>query len=176
MKHTSKVALCGILAALSLILMVMTAIPIATYALPAMAGAVLIPVVMEAGVKWGWLAYAAVALLSLLVAPDPEAKVLFITFFGYYPIAKSLLEKMKKRWLEWIVKLVIFNGTMLGSYLLTIFVFHLPTDFELFGVSLPLVFLLIGNVIFVIYDLALTNVITAYWDRLHPKLSRIFRH
>ncbi|MCI8554446.1 MAG: hypothetical protein HFJ80_05820 [Clostridiales bacterium] len=176
MKQTSKVALCGILSALSLLLMVMTIVPVATYALPAMAGAVLIPVVMEAGVKWGWLSYAAVGLLSFLVAPDPEAKVLFLTFFGYYPVLKCLLERMKKRWAEWLIKLILFNGSMAGSYWLTIFVFHLPSDFQLFGVSLPLIFLLIGNVVFVIYDLALTNVLTAYWYRLHPRLSRIFRH
>lgn len=37
-------------------------------------------------------------------------------------------------------------------------------------------FLALGNVVFVIYDLALTNIISVYCARLHPKLSRLFRH
>ena len=97
MKQTSKVALCGVLSALSVMLMLLTVIPIATYALPAMAGAVLIPIVVEAGPRWGWMSYAAVALLCLLIGPEPEAKVLFVTFFGYYPVLKAQLERLHKR-------------------------------------------------------------------------------
>jgi MFS family permease len=178
-KQTSKVALCGVLSALSVMLMLLTVIPIATYALPAMAGAVLIPIVVEAGPRWGWMSYAAVALLCLLIGPEPEAKVLFVTFFGYYPVLKAQLERLHKRWVEWVIKLAVFNVAIVGSYLLMTFVLHLPMDFDLFGLDIRvflLGMLIAGNVVFVIYDLALTNVITAYWVRLHPKLTRLFRH
>lgn len=179
MKQTSKVALSGVLAALSVMLMLLTVIPIATYALPAMAGAVLIPIVVEAGPRWGWMAYGAVAILCLLIGPEPEAKVLFISFFGYYPVLKAQLERLNKRWLEWGIKLLVFNAAMVGSYWLMMYVFHLPIDFEIAGVSISVVmagFLALGNVVFVIYDLALTNIISVYCARLHPKLSRLFRH
>ena len=86
MKPTGKVALGGVLAALSLTFMLLTFFPFATYALPAIAGAVLIPFVVEVNAKSAWLVYAAVAILSLFISPDIEAKTLFISLFGYYPI------------------------------------------------------------------------------------------
>lgn len=64
-------------------------IPIGTYALPAIAGVLLIVAVIEIGAKWAWMIYAAVAVLSLLFAADKEAALLFVLFFGYYPVLKS---------------------------------------------------------------------------------------
>lgn len=155
--------------------MLLTFIPTATYALPAVAGAVLIPIVIEAGAGSGWMVYAAVALLSLFISSDKEAAILFISFFGYYPVLKSQLEWIPKRWIEWFVKLVIFNVTMIASYLLMLYVFNLDIDsFTIGGVNLSYAFLAAGNVVFVIYDLALTNVISAYMRLLHPKLVKIF--
>ena len=176
MKQTGKVALGGILAALSMVCMFLTIFPYATYALPAIAGAVLIPLVVELGVRWGWAVYFVVALLSLFFAPSMEAKVMFIAFFGYYPVFKSMVEKgIRSRVLEWVLKLAVFNVAMVGAYLLLLFVFGMdPDTFVIFGFNLPLVFLAAGNVVFLIYDIALTNVITAYSHILHPRLSRIF--
>lgn len=175
MKQSGKVALGGILGALSLIFMLLTVIPVGTYALPAVAGAVLIPVAIEAGLRSGWMDFIAVSLLVLFVTPDMEAKVLFISFFGYYPLMKATLEKHHKRWMEWLLKLALFNVTMVLSYLLMLFVFHLPMDeFVVNGMNLAYLFLLVGNVVFVIYDLALTNVISSYMRVLHPKLAHIF--
>lgn len=73
--------------------MLLTILPISEMGLPALAGAVLIPIILEIGVKWGWMSYACVALLSLLITPSMEAKVLFIAFFGYYPVLKALIER-----------------------------------------------------------------------------------
>lgn len=174
MKQSGKVALGGVTGALSLAFMLMTFFPYMTYALPAIAGALLIPLVIEAGTGTGWMVYAAVALLSGIIAPDPEAKVLFIAFFGYYPVLKSVLERLNKRWLEWLIKIGLFNVSMIGSYLLLLFVFHLDADeFVIGGVNLSYVFLLIGNITFFIYDYALTQLVGAYMRRLHPRIVRI---
>ena len=176
MKQSSKVALGGIFSALALVCMMLTVIPALEFSLPALAGVVLIPVVLELGVPWGWLSYVCVGILSLLIAPNMEAKVLFVAFFGYYPIVKALIERLRKQWAEWLIKLGIFNITMVAAYALMLYVFQLPLDsFELFGVNMPLVFLALGNVVFVIYDVALTGIVTMYIRVLHPKLSRIVR-
>ena len=177
MKQSGKIALGGVLGALSLMFMLLTIFPYMTYALPAIAGVMLIPVVMENGVKWGWMVFAAVACAAAIIVPSMESKVMFIAFFGYYPVLKATLERLHSRVAEWALKLLIFNVTMVAAYLLMIYVFGLPADeFEIGGVNLPLVFLGLGNVVFVIYDVALTNVITMYMRSLHPKLMRIFRH
>ena len=110
----------------------------------------MIPIILEIGVKWGWMSYACVALLSLLITPSMEAKVLFIAFFGYYPVLKALIERLRKIWLEWIIKLAVFNLTMIGAYWIMLTFLGLPADsFEIFGLDLPFVILAIGNVAFV---------------------------
>ena len=93
MKQSSKVALGGIFSALALVCMMLTVIPALEFSLPALAGVVLIPVVLELGVPWGWLSYVCVGILSLLIAPNMEAKVLFVAFFdslGYVVVGMLL--------------------------------------------------------------------------------------
>ena len=73
-RNTQKIALCGVVAALSVVVLFLTGIiPVATIALPAVAGCFLIAVVAEIGVRHGFAVYAAVSLLSALIVPDREA-------------------------------------------------------------------------------------------------------
>ena len=90
MKKSKQVAAGGIAASLCLLLMFLTGLfPFATYALPAMAGTLLIVVVIELGRPTATMVYAAVSLLSLLITPDKEAALMFVVFFGYYPANKA---------------------------------------------------------------------------------------
>ena len=86
----------GIASALCLLLMMLTIIPIATYTMPALAGMVLIVVVIENGYSTAWMVYAAVGFLSLFICPDKEAAMLFVGFFGYYPIKREAGKNQKK--------------------------------------------------------------------------------
>ena len=177
MKQTGKVALGGVIGALALVVMLLTVIPIATYALPAIAGALFIPLVIEWGPKMGLSIYAAVSVLSLIIAPDKEAAFLFVTFFGHYPTVKALLERhIRNKPLRWGAKLAVFNGCIIAAYALLIWLFAFSMDeFELFGVSIPWLLLAAGNVVFVIYDMALTGVITLYVYQLREHVMRIIR-
>ena len=73
MKKSGQIALGGMMAALSMVVMMLTGlIPMGEFALPAIAGMFLIPVVTEIGYGAAWLTYGAVALLSLIAAPSKE--------------------------------------------------------------------------------------------------------
>ncbi len=173
MRNSGKIALGGLISALCLVCMFLTGlIPFATIALPAIAGVLLIVVVIELGKRWALLVYAAVSLLSILLTADMEAKLLFILFFGYYPILKAVVEKMSNRLLQWTCKLAVFNAAAIGAYLLAVFVFSLPVQLELFGVSIPLVLLLAGNVVFVIYDYAVTALTSVYVLQFQSKIHK----
>ena len=176
MKQTGKIALGGVLGALALVVMFFSAIPTVTYAVPAIAGALLVPLVIEYGAGAGITVYAAVAVLALILAPDKEASLLFAAFFGHYPVIKALIEKAQwNRWVTWGVKLLIFNFCTILAYMLMIFVFALPMDsFTIGDVNLMWAFLLAGNVVFVLYDIALTRVIGLYWYRFRDRLMRLF--
>lgn len=173
MKQSGKVALGGVLGAIAVICLMGTIFPYATFALPIMAGLVLVPVAIEAGRGWGWLTFAAVAVLNVLLTPSMEAKVLFVAFLGYYPLLKLSLDPLP-RLLSWPLKFAIFNVTVVGSYWLMMNVFALEGDtFELFGVNLPLLLLALANVTFLIFDLAASLLLEGYMRVLHPRLHRM---
>ena len=147
----------GIASALCLLLMMLTIIPIATYTMPALAGMVLIVVVIENGYSTAWMVYAAVG------------------FFGYYPILKGKLEKIKKRSLEYLSKFSIFNLAMILNYLVIIYLFGIQDileDVGPLGKFSVLLLLLMGNVVFFVYDIALSRIITAYRMVLRKKIFR----
>ena len=167
----------GIASALCLLLMLLTIIPIATYTMPALAGMVLIVVVIENGYSTAWMVYAAVGFLSLFICPDKEAAMLFVGFFGYYPVLKGKLEKIRVRLVEYLVKFVVFNVAMIANYLIIIYLFGIQDVLEEVG---PLgqysvvLLLLMGNVVFFISDVALSRIITAYSEVLGTTIfSRI---
>ena len=86
MKKTGQIAICSMMAALSMVIMMLTGlIPMAEFALPAIAGILLVPVVTEVGRGAGWLTYGAVSLLSLILAPSKECALYYLLFLGCYP-------------------------------------------------------------------------------------------
>lgn len=180
MKTTSRVALGGLMGALSLLCLLLTLFPYATYALPALAGVCLFPVVIECGKRYGLMVYVATAILALLITPDVEAKILYVAFFGYYPLIKSIAESRRNRFTEWLIKLAVFNAAVVAAYGLMARIGLSLEDFAIKGVALPLSavligFLLAGNAVFVLYDVALTRVLPLYFSRLQPRFRRLFR-
>ena len=107
MKNSMKVAFCGIVAALSAVLMFLTGlVPVATLAIPAIAGCLLIPVVVESGLSWGFGVYAVCSVLSFLLAADREAALFYVLFFGYYPALYAVLGRVKNKVLRILAKLL----------------------------------------------------------------------
>lgn len=175
-RFSFKITLGGIVSALSLIFMFFTGImPIFAYTLPALAGAFLIVIVIELGKKWAFITYASVGLLSFFLTPDKEAPVLFVMFLGYYPIIKSYLEKIKFRPLEWLLKIGLFNLAILISYKIIISLFRMKElieEFNEFGKYSMLIFLVLANIAFVLYDIALTGAISTYINTFRPRIFR----
>ena len=177
MSKSGKIALGGLLTALGVVLMFLPGlIPIGTYALPAIAGVLLIVAVIEIGAKWAWMIYAAVAVLSLLFAADKEAALLFVLFFGYYPVLKSFLERISNKVLSWISKFAVFNVAVVACFFLAVNFLQLPEDsFTVFGIYLPWVFLILGNAVFLIYDIALSGLVATYVEKLHHRVTKTLK-
>ena len=177
MKASYKIALGAVFMALSTIFMLATSvIPIASFAFPAIAGALLIVINLEVGRKWALLVYAGVSLLSLFVSSDHTAVVSFIVFFGYYPIIKGLIEKCRKPILEWVLKMLLFNAAIAVGVLLTILLFGMDVllmEYSEFGKMGLGIFILACEVVFVIFDIALTRLISLLIYRVMPKLRRM---
>ena len=151
------VALGGVLAALAVVVMSLgTIIPVATYICP-MVCMLLGQVVLKicgGRVAWAW--YGAVALLSVLLAPDKEAAAVFAAL-GYYPMVKPRLEKRK---LPWLWKAALFNAVILALYWLLIHLLGmdaLAEEFAEAGAVMTAVMLLLGNAVFFLLDILLNK-------------------
>ena len=176
MKPTQRLALCGVTAALATVVLLMTLFPYATYALAVFAGMLMIPSALECGTRYGVLTYIVTALLALFLAPDPEAKALFILFFGYYPLVHLRFLVRHHLWLVWLVKLVLFNIAAIADFGVMMFVLNVPKEeFMIAGVYVPWVLLIAGNVLFLIYDTMLVRVETFYRVQIHPQLRKIWK-
>ena len=179
MKKNSQIALGGMMAALSVVVMMLTGlIPMAEFALPAIAGLFLIPIVVEIGQGAAWLTYLAVSLLSFLVAPNKECALYYAIFLGCYPLLKSLLERRKNRAAEWVLKLVVFNALAAAAAALAVWVFRFPGYPEMLQEAIWLLAAgwLFLNLVFVIYDIALTRLISGYIQWFRPRyIRKIFK-
>ena len=114
-----------------------------------------------------------VSVLSVLLLADKEAALYYIAFLGFYPIVKGLIEKSKNMVFQYIIKFSVFNLCMILCFYISVFILSIPKEsFEIFGVYLPWVFLLLGNFAFVIYDICVTRIVTIYILKLHKLLAK----
>lgn len=172
-----KAAFGGIIAALSIVFMFSTGIiPTLTYAIPAICGALLMAIVIEINPAFAGAIYVAVSILSLLIVADKEAAVMYAAFFGYYPIIKSFIEKKAGRVTSWIIKYAIFNIAMIASYFIVAKVFMISfDDIDFLGKWALPALLFVGNLVFALYDVALTRLVTAYLIKWQKYIKRVFK-
>ena len=148
----AQIALGGVLGALAVVIMSMgTLIPVATYVCPMLCAMILKLVLNTCGCRIAWAWYGAVAILSLLMAPDKEAAAVFV-FLGYYPIVKPGLDRKK---LPWLWKALLFNVSVLVMYWLLMHLLgidRIAAEFEGLGITMTAVLLILGNVTFYLLD------------------------
>lgn len=162
------VAFCGVCCALALVFMLLGSLPFAAYCAPMLASVVLLPVLVEQGEKMAWLAYAAIALLSLILCGEKEAALVFL-FLGYYPILKFRhMEFIRSRLLRVLSRLALFNvavAAMYGVLLLTLGGAALAQEMMENGWALTLLTLLMGNGAMLLYDRMLEPLLMTYLSR-----------
>ena len=178
-KVSYKVSLGGIVAALCLTMMFLTAVfPPLNMTLPLFAGMLISVVAIEVSPSWAFVTYIVVFILSFFITPDKEAAIFFAALFGYYPVLKDTVDKMRSKLISLIIKLVVFDAAMILIYYLTVFVFGTIDIFEEFGFlgefMLPVLFITI-NAIFFLYDYCLTVIKEAYIKWFRPTFLRKFK-
>lgn len=178
-KASYRVSIGGIVAALCLVMMFLTAVfPLLNITLPLFAGMLITVVAIEVNTSWSFVTYAVVALLSFFVTPDKEAWLFFTFFFGYYPVAKSYFEAMKNKVICWLCKLVSFNISVIIIFYVTMNILGTIDLFEEFGFYNKWLIpglLAFGNLVFIFYDFTLTQIINAYKKWFRPTFLRKFK-
>ena len=174
-KQTGRLALAGVFTALAMVFLLLTASPLATVGLAALAGVCGIPVVVEWNRKAGLIHYAAVAVLAWFLVPTVEGKGMYIAFFGWYTVYKAWIEsKSLPRLGECAAKCGAFAAAVATYGAAWVFLLDtpLPDWFSLWMLPVAAVVLC---AVFVLYDFGLTRLIGAYFTRIHPRLQQLFR-
>ncbi|MCL2228108.1 MAG: hypothetical protein FWB97_10900 [Oscillospiraceae bacterium] len=166
-KKTRKMTLSALFAALTVILLYIASVwPTGRFGLVAAASLFAAAAVVEAGLGSGFAVFAVSAAIGMLIVPNRAAPLLYIFFFGYYPMVKSLIERVKGTVLQWVLKLVVFNAALTAIW----FLFgELLVGFLGYGHG-ALIAYLGGNVAFVLFDYGFTKLIWFYIDRISKKV------
>jgi len=127
--------------------------------------------VVEIGGAWPWLTYAVTALTGILLLPYKLPALIYL-LAGYYPIIKEKIEKLPKLF-AWIIKLFAFNVSLTLVFLI-MKLFMPAVSIELFAgmkkIYTYLIYFSVGNLIFVLYDVLLTRLVSLYIFRLRERL------
>lgn len=166
-KKSRLIAICAILTAFSVIFLYISAVvPTGQIGFVAVASLFGIAAVIETGIKGGAFVFAGSAVLSFIIVPDKLAALLYVLFFGYYPVMKSLAEKMKNRLSEWCVKLLVFNAAL--TVILLAFS-EIIYSFINFNKSVLTIYVLF-NICFVIFDFGVSKAIGFYINKISKRI------
>ena len=123
--------------------------------------------VIEYGKGAPWTVFAVTSVLSLLLLPNKSPALMYTQFFGFYPILKERFEKLGKV-ISWVCKLCVFNISLVliavASKLVLAESAALPVELYIIG-------FVIAQGVFVLYDVALTRLISFYIYRLRKRLG-----
>ena len=170
--RTRAIALCGVLAALAVALLCFGGvIPGAVFCASILAMAVLLPVLEELGPKAAGTVYAAVAILALLLVPDRETALVYL-FFGWYPILRPRIAALPSRPLRLLARLAVCSAAILVLYGLVLRLMGLTADLLESAWYLNAALLAMGNLVFLLMDVALARLTNLWRRKLKNHLYR----
>ncbi len=171
-QNARELALCGMMAALGVVFLCLGGmIPLAVYACPILASAVLLPVREDCRKSYGWCCYGAIAILGLLLGPDKEASALFL-FLGYYPLIQPKLNTIGSPALRMLCKLAIAAAAIGTMYGVLLYVFCLAAVAEEFAQTAPWMLwtmAALGLLLFAVYDILVQRFTRIYRARRKRK-------
>lgn len=147
-------ALCSMMAALSVVLMAAGSIlELGMYAAPMFAGICLLPIGRAYGKKYHAMIWLVVSVLCFMLVPGVEQNLMYFALFGVYPMLRPWFER-RPPLPRFILKMVFFNAVVVALEALVMLVL-VP---ESLGTALTVVLLVLGNVTFIVYDFVIPRM------------------
>lgn len=173
MKKSTLIAFCSISTALGVVLLFLGGISfIFAYLMPMIVGIMTIALRETFGWKSAIITYLSTTLLSVFLVADKECLMMYIAFFGYYPIVKPCFDKIKPFAVSFILKLIFFNIALAASELFLVYVLGIPFLEEGEGKIFIAVFGILMNILFVIYDKLLVTLDLLYVKRIEKRIKK----
>lgn len=154
--RTKELAFSAIVSALAVVLLYIGALfEVLDLSAAAMASLCVLWVMAELGTKWALAVYAATSVLALVLLPVKLPAVLFVLLFGYYPPLKAFYERKLRGIFVFGAKLLTLN---LAVFLMICVMRAFAAETLWFEILLAVSL----NVVFLVYDIALTRLLRAY--------------
>ncbi len=170
-----KIALGGTLASMCLLCQFITGVfPIFYIIMPMICGILVTVMATETNTRWGFLMFLAVSVLSLFITPNKEAALIFIMFFGHYPLVRPALLRLKPRIMSFAIKLVFFNVCIISYFFITVFIFgakEMLDEMGELGKYGGLILLGTANMMFISYDYLMDIAEDMYIKKFRSKIS-----
>lgn len=168
--NTKRLTVCAMLCALGVVLLLLgSVIEVMDIAMAALASLLCIFAVIEYGGAAPWLVFSVTGVLSLILLPNKTPAAMYVVFLGYYPIIKEKLERLKKP-VAWLIKELIFNVALVALFFIVKFLL-MPNASDPLWIYAAL--FVLAEAAFVLYDIALTRLITFYILKLRDRFKFI---
>lgn len=162
---TKKLSLSAVLCALGVVFLALgSVISALDLTMVALASILVYFAVLEMKSPYQYLIYAVTSILSLLILPDKFAAFLYLIFGGIYPVLKRAFERLPDVPC-WILKVLYFNAVITAMVLGSKYLFGVDED------ELTITLYIFGNLAFIVYDIAMTKLLTFYLTGLRKKLK-----
>jgi len=160
----AKVAYPAVLGAVSLLLVYAASIaPSGNWGIVAVAGLLPAAAVISVGMKAGFLCWAGVSVLAFLLLPGKFCALLYCALFGLYPMIKSLIESLRRKAAEYVLKLIYFN--LVFTFIFVVMRAAVLGSLPKFLSSVWVLYL-VANVVFLLYDFGFSKLIGFYIARV----------
>lgn len=176
MKNATRLAVCGVVTALSVVLLFIGGISfLLAYIMPMTVGVIMIMLKTTFGNSSAWITYAATSLLSFFLVTDKECALMYIMLFGFYPMVQADINKLSNKALKFIIKILIFNVLLFSAQMILIYVFGIPFLDEGEGKWLIALFAALMNILFIVYDNLLVNINKLYIAKVEKRIKKYFK-
>ena len=164
-------SLTSMLAAFSLLFIYLAGIlPTARLSMYAVSSLFTIVLCMEQRTAYALVMFFAVSLLSFLILPNTLIVVPYILFFGHYGIGKHHIERIKDKFLSFMLKLMYFNVGLILNYFIAknLLLANIPDAIK----NSFWVFLVLAQLAFVAYDFIFSKMAELYDNRIRKFLMK----
>lgn len=160
-QSTKKIARLSVLTALGAVfLLLANVLPTGRLALLAVSSFPVCVALLMYGRGWAAGVYVLISLLGMLLFPGTAA-IAFAAFFGYYPVVKSILERMHNTTLVWVLKYALF------AVVFALYWFLASRMLLVEGNAMPVYLLaVVGAAAFYMYDRCYSVLIQFYLQKI----------
>lgn len=162
-----RAAVCGILAAMCVVLLYVGSVTVFDLSVVVLCAVITMIIKVEMGKSpYPWLYAVVTGALALLLLPSKLLAVEYILIGGLYPLIKAGLEKLHPV-ISWAMKISVLDCMVLLEILVSRFIF--VSEEARIDFTVPAI--LLATLFAVLYDVALTVVISAYILKIRKKLG-----